>query len=64
MKSDETPFLLENMDEFVDPDFFTIEDQQHLVKFAWASFLKRKKEREMPPPSPEELKRQFYSLSE
>ena len=56
--------VLENLDEFIDPNFFTKEEQQELVKRAWSNFLAEKKRRELPPSSPEEIRERLKMLDD
>lgn len=64
MKSNTEPYVLENIDDIIDPDFFSEEDRKQIIHSAWVTFLEIKQERELPPPSAEELRKRYYSLDD
>ncbi|WP_127126547.1 hypothetical protein [Pseudoflavitalea rhizosphaerae] len=64
MKVPVNSYVLDNLDEFIDPDFFTKEEQLAIVKRAWSTFLAEKKRRKLPPPSPEDVRERLKMLDD
>lgn len=64
MKSNTDPYVVENIDDIIDPEFFSDEDRKRIIHSAWVSFLEMKKERELPPLSEDELRKRYYSMDD